>query len=63
MSGGEQQRVAIARVNRKLGTTTVVITHNAVIAAMADRVVYFGDGLVARIERNAQKKAASELSW
>ena len=63
MSGGEQQRVAIARVNRKLGTTTVVITHNAVIAAMADRVVYFGDGLVARIERNAQKKAASELNW
>ena len=63
MSGGEQQRVAIARVNRKLGTTTVVITHNAVIAAMADRVVYFGDGLLARIERNAQKKAASELSW
>ena len=53
----------IARVNRELGTTTVVITHNAVIAAMADRVVYFGDGLLARIERNAQKKAASELSW
>ncbi len=53
----------IARVNRELGTTTVVITHNAVIAAMADRVVYFGDGLVVRIERNAQKKPASELSW
>lgn len=53
----------IARVNRELGTTTVVITHNAVIAAMADRVVYFGDGRVVRIERNAHKKAAAELQW
>ncbi|NMG73370.1 ABC transporter ATP-binding protein [Aromatoleum diolicum] len=53
----------IARVNRELGTTTVVITHNAVIAAMADRVVYFGDGRVVRIECNAHKKAAAELQW
>jgi len=53
----------IARVNRELGTTTVVITHNAVIAAMADRVVYISDGQVARVEQNAEKKAASELRW
>jgi putative ABC transport system ATP-binding protein len=53
----------IARVNRELGTTTVVITHNAVIAAMADRVIYFGNGLVTHIERNLHKKAAGELSW
>jgi len=53
----------IARVNRELGTTTVVITHNAVIAAMADRVVYFGDGRVVRSERNAHRKAAAELQW
>ena len=53
----------IARVNRELGTTTVVITHNAVIAGMADRVVHLGDGLVVRIERNAHKKAARELHW
>jgi putative ABC transport system ATP-binding protein len=53
----------IARVNRELGTTTVVITHNAAIAAMADRVIHFGDGLVARIERNEYRKPASELSW
>jgi putative ABC transport system ATP-binding protein len=53
----------IAQVNRELGTTTVVITHNAVIAAMADRVVYFGDGLVARIEKNAVKQPATELRW
>ncbi len=53
----------IAQVNRELGTTTVVITHNAVIAAMADRVIYFGDGLVVRAERNAKKLSALELHW
>ncbi|MDO9052619.1 MAG: ABC transporter ATP-binding protein [Gallionella sp.] len=53
----------LARVNRELGTTTVVITHNAVIAAMADRVVYFGDGQVVRIEKNAEKKSAMDLHW
>jgi putative ABC transport system ATP-binding protein len=53
----------IARANRELGTTTVVITHNAVIAAMADRVLYFGDGLVVRSERNAKKVPAAELHW
>jgi putative ABC transport system ATP-binding protein len=53
----------IAQVNRDLGTTTVVITHNAAIAAIADRVVYFGDGLVTRIETNTVKKAATELRW
>jgi len=53
----------IAQVNRDLGTTTVVITHNAVIAGMADRVVYLGDGLVAGVERNDHKKNASELHW
>ncbi len=53
----------IERVNRELGTTTVVITHNAVIAGMADRVVHFGNGRVVSIETNAAKKAAAELSW
>jgi putative ABC transport system ATP-binding protein len=53
----------IAQVNRELGTTTVVITHNAVIAAMADRVIHFSDGLVAGVERNARKVRATELRW
>ena len=53
----------IARVNRELGTTAVVITHNAAIAAMADRVVYLGDGRIQRIEANARKRAPAELSW
>ncbi|HEX9105006.1 MAG TPA: ABC transporter ATP-binding protein, partial [Polyangia bacterium] len=45
------------------GTTTVVITHNVAIAKMADRVIYFSDGRVARVERNATKVAPRELSW
>jgi putative ABC transport system ATP-binding protein len=53
----------IARINAELGTTTVVITHNAAIAAMADRVVYLGDGRVLRVETNAHKSSPSELSW
>jgi putative ABC transport system ATP-binding protein len=53
----------IEQVNRDLGTTTVVITHNAVIAGLADRVIHFSDGLVASIERNTRKVPASELRW
>lgn len=95
ISGGEQQRVAvaraiakrpdvllcdeptgaldadtgrlvldlIARVNRELGTTVVVITHNAVIARMADRVLHMTSGGIAAIESNASRCSAAELSW
>ena len=54
---------AIARINSELGTTAVVITHNAVIAGMADRVIHLSDGRVHREERNATRKRPSELSW
>jgi putative ABC transport system ATP-binding protein len=95
LSGGEQQRVSIARavakqptlllcdeptgaldfrtgilvlevidrVNRELGTTTAVITHNAPIAGMADRVVTLSDGRVASEERNAHKTRPEDLRW
>jgi putative ABC transport system ATP-binding protein len=95
LSGGEQQRIAIARavakrpevllcdeptgaldyatgkvvlevlarVNADLGTTTAVITHNAAIAAMADRVVRMGSGRIVGVERNAEKRRPSELEW
>jgi putative ABC transport system ATP-binding protein len=95
LSGGEQQRIAIARAvaknpavllcdeptgaldsetgvlvlealeraNRELGTTTALITHNAGIADMADRVVHIMDGQISSVQRNATRKAAAELSW
>jgi putative ABC transport system ATP-binding protein len=53
----------IDRINRELGTTTAVITHNAPIARMADRVVRFSDGRVARIEVNAAREDPRALSW
>jgi putative ABC transport system ATP-binding protein len=54
---------ALERVNRELGTATVVITHNAGIAAMADRVVRLADGRVAGIETHARRAGARELQW
>jgi putative ABC transport system ATP-binding protein len=54
---------ALARVNSELGTATVVITHNAAIAGMADRVVRLADGQVAGVERNANKVSAQALQW
>jgi putative ABC transport system ATP-binding protein len=54
---------AIERINHELGTTTAVITHNAVIAGMADRVISLSDGKVAHVSRNASKVAASGLQW
>jgi len=95
LSGGEQQRVAVARAiakqpgvllcdeptgaldsatgirvlealaraNRELGTTVVVITHNAGIAAMANRVFHFLDGRIARIEVNPAPVDPAGISW
>lgn len=95
LSGGEQQRVAVARAvakqpgvllcdeptgaldsatgirvletlaraNRDLGTTVVIITHNAGIAAMAHRVFHFLDGRIARIEVNAAPVDPAGISW
>jgi len=95
LSGGEQQRVAVARavakrpdvllcdeptgaldfqtgvrvlsalerVNRELGTTTAIITHNVPIAALAHRVITLADGLIAREEVPPARKPAEELRW
>ncbi len=95
LSGGEQQRIAIARaisknpevllcdeptgaldsktgvvvlealerVNRELGTATVIITHNVDIAAMADRIVHLSNGFISEVARNATRKPPGELKW
>ncbi len=54
---------ALAKVNRELGTTTAVITHNAAIANIADRVVVMSDGRIASIRENDTKLLPSELEW
>lgn len=95
LSGGEQQRIAIARaiakrpnvllcdeptgaldyktgiqvlevierVNREMGTSTAVITHNAPVAKMADRVVSLADGSIVSEQKNSTKMRPSELAW
>lgn len=54
---------AIERINQELGTTTAVITHNAVIGAMADRVITLSAGRIAREQQNTRKISARELVW
>jgi putative ABC transport system ATP-binding protein len=95
LSGGEQQRIAIARavakrpdvllcdeptgaldaetgrlvlqvidrINRELGTTTAIITHNVSIGAMGDRVLRMGSGRITEETRNATRVNPAELSW
>jgi len=53
----------LERVNRELGTTTVIITHNAPIAAMGRRVITLADGLVANVETHTEQVAAAGLRW
>jgi putative ABC transport system ATP-binding protein len=54
---------AIERVNRELGTTTAVITHNAAIAAMADRIISVADGRIGSVRSNEHKQKPGELQW
>ena len=54
---------ALSDVNQRLGTTTVVITHNAGIAAMAHRVIHLSDGRIVSVEQNAERRRAGEISW
>jgi putative ABC transport system ATP-binding protein len=54
---------AIVRVNVELGTTVMVITHNAAIAGTADRVVTLSDGRIAGDRLNAERQPVSAIRW
>ncbi|MBR0554471.1 ABC transporter ATP-binding protein [Ciceribacter sp. L1K23] len=54
---------AILRINRELGTTTALITHNAGIADVADRVVLFADGRIVETRVNKVRRSTAELTW
>ena len=54
---------AVERVNRELGTLTVLITHNVVLAGMADRVIHLSDGRISHIDKNSARVPASSLVW
>lgn len=54
---------AIEQVNRELGTTTALITHNRSISGMADRVFRFGDGRIVETSTNTERTAVDKLEW
>ncbi|MEO0490832.1 MAG: ABC transporter ATP-binding protein [Cyanobacteria bacterium P01_A01_bin.123] len=60
---GKRVLETLERVNQEFGTTTAVITHNAGIAAMADRIVQMRSGNIAEIKQNPQKLSPAELEW
>jgi len=54
---------AVERINRDLGTLTVIITHNASMAQMADRVLHLSDGQIVKQKRNDVRLPVRELEW
>ena len=54
---------ALEAVNKNLGTTTAVITHNAVIADLADRVIHMADGAIDDVRYNEQRSEPKDLHW
>jgi len=54
---------ALLAVNEQLGTTTAIITHNASIQGVADRVLFFSDGKISKIQKNDFRRKAAEVSW
>jgi putative ABC transport system ATP-binding protein len=54
---------ALLTINAELGTTTLIITHNAIIRDVADRVLFFADGQISRMHKNETRRSAAELSW
>jgi putative ABC transport system ATP-binding protein len=54
---------ALLAINAQLGTTVLIITHNASIRDIADRVLFFADGQISRIQKNETRRAAAMLTW
>lgn len=54
---------AIEEINRKLGTTTAIITHNAAIAKMADRVIRLSDGMISEVQKNLERWPVEKIAW
>ncbi len=54
---------ALAQINQEMGATIVIITHNAVIGSMADRILYFRDGQIVKIHTNTARCPPQELAW
>lgn len=54
---------ALMNINVQLGTTTIIITHNASIQDVADRVLFFADGRISGIRKNERRQTAAELTW
>jgi len=54
---------ALLAINVKLGTTALIITHNASIQEVAHRVIFFADGQISSMRRNVERRAASEINW
>lgn len=54
---------ALLTVNEQIGTTTLIITHNASIQGVADRVLFFSDGKISKIQKNESRRKAAEVSW
>lgn len=60
---GVQVLEVIERINREFGTATAVITHNAPVAQMADRVVTLADGQIQSVKENSRKLSPKDISW
>ncbi len=60
---GKRVLEVLARANEELGTTTAVITHNAAIAAMADRVVRMRSGSIVEVRVNECRADPAQLEW
>jgi putative ABC transport system ATP-binding protein len=62
-ASGVQVIEAIVRVASEIGATTLIVTHNAVVADIADRVIHFSNGAVVDVKDNAAKRSPRELAW